>query len=140
VRVTALDIDRVVTSVSRDLATAGPRYLLTRVPREKAMPDVVLGALGGSTAALDDEVLELSVDGDPAMWSAPWGVADADQLCGFVDQIQDVVMETETEQWPMCPLHNHVLLPDAHHGWVAWCCPDTEAPIAELGELGRSGT
>jgi hypothetical protein len=54
---------------------------------------------------------------------------------GLMDQVQDEVMETKREQWPMCPAHPHELHARTAGDWIEWQCSQTGRPYARLGEL-----
>jgi hypothetical protein len=131
-----LDPQRVHDALVRDLSTAGDRYALVRATREQP-------AARGYPFLLDmlaaGEGFELRVDGQPDMWFEA-EIEHPGHLQAVVDQIQDVVMETETEPWPRCPLHYHALQPWPVRGWIVWRCPDTKARFATLGELGAHGS
>jgi hypothetical protein len=71
------------------------------------------------------------------MWITQWALGDGEEgLANVLDQVQDVVMESETEPWPMCPLHYHPLDPRPARGWVAWRCPTLGQHVAGFGSLG----
>lgn len=108
-----LDLPRVEAALVHDLGRAGSRYSIAW--------------------SADGAWLELLVDGEPDMWFQPEQVREA--LGAVIEQIQEVVMETETELWPLCPGHRHELHPEPMGDWFAWCCPTTQAVVAEFGAL-----
>jgi hypothetical protein len=83
-----------------------------------------------------ETVLALEIDGVELMWIVLWLTEDPiDELVDAVDQVQDLIMESETEIWPECPFHRHPLIPEADTDWVSWVCPETDERIARLGDL-----
>jgi hypothetical protein len=83
-----------------------------------------------------DTAIALQVDGTAVMWLEFWsGLDHLEQLADMVDQVQDVVMETIHERWPMCPHHDHELVPRPGDEWVEWECPETHGAIARFGGL-----
>jgi hypothetical protein len=81
----------------------------------------------------DGAWLELLVDGKAERAFAVEQVAEA--LRSVIGQIQSEVMETKTEPWPLCPQHYHELSACPVGDWFGWCCPSTEAVVAEFGRL-----
>ena len=59
----------------------------------------------------------------------------ATQLVDNLEQLQDMVAEITTDQWPPCPRHNHPLEPVPHGMLVSWVCPCTPEIFTELGGL-----
>jgi hypothetical protein len=100
--VTTVDREQVLEALTRDLAAAGPRYAIVHVARE--------------------ERLELRVDDAPSMWirRSDLDGPDPDHVANVLDQVQDIVMESESEPWPPCPVHYHPLDPQPAGAWVAW--------------------
>jgi hypothetical protein len=83
-----------------------------------------------------DTAILLSVDGRKTMWLEFWSKSDhLEQVADLLEHVQNAVMETTHERWPVCPAHAHELLPRAHDEWIAWECPDTEEAIAPFGQL-----
>jgi hypothetical protein len=122
-------LETIVTLLSRDLRVAGDRYSLEIGP-----PPRHISALLGPPSP--DAVIAFSADGMVCMWLHFWRTDDwLEELASAIDQVQDEVMEHETELWPECPLHRHSLTPRPRDGRVVWECMDTDQVFAELGAL-----
>ena len=106
---------------------------------EDRLPDEVQRLMGSMHAALGepaDTAIALRVDGREDMTLVFWSGQDhLDQLEGLLDQVQDAVMESTHERWPMCSAHDHELLPRQNGDWVEWECPDTGEAAARFGQL-----
>jgi hypothetical protein len=103
------------------------------------LPDEVkrlMGYMHGALGEPADTAIALKVDGFETMSLEFWsGLDHLEHLAGLLDQAQDVVMESTHERWPMCPAHDHELVPRRGGDWVEWECPDTGEAIARFGEL-----
>jgi hypothetical protein len=58
-----------------------------------------------------------------------------EQAVEALNQIQDVVVETELKPWPKCQLHAHVLVPMCRAGQLSWVCPDESSMVVAVGQL-----
>jgi hypothetical protein len=107
-----------------------------------ALPEHVKRLMGSLHAELGEPAetaIALKVDGDAVMSLEFWsGLDHVEDLANMLDQVQDVVMESTHERWPMCPGHDHELSARPGGGWVQWQCPDTGEAIARFGELAGS--
>jgi hypothetical protein len=112
-----VDFQRLHDALAHDLAAAGSRYTAVRT-----------GESGGRC--------EIRVDDRCDLWFASARIRDPDDLQALLDEVQDVVMETETEPWPLCPSHYHSLEPWPDRDWIVWRCPTSEEPVATFGQLG----
>lgn len=86
------------------------------------------------------EAISIRRGGQEELLLAFWSVGAeplASQVAEAVDQLQDVVAEETTEQWPPCPDHRHALIPVPHGDLVVWACPSTEQVLAPLGGLAQ---
>jgi hypothetical protein len=88
------------------------------------------------------KAIQLAVDGNPNLTLVFYRDKPlAEELADLLYQAQDVVAETTTEMWPLCPRHNHFLRPEPGGHWVAWKCPETGQAIAQLvSSLPRLGS
>jgi len=105
------------------------------------LPELEQRMLGYMHAALGEPApvaIALHVDGFETMSLVFWSGPDRlEQLADLLDQVQDVVMESTAELWPLCPLHDHqdpLLLREAQD-WIEWQCPETRQAIGRFGEL-----
>jgi hypothetical protein len=64
-----------------------------------------------------------------------WG-----QALEGLNQLQDVIVETELQAWPPCPRHGHVLVLELVADELYWTCPKDVQLRMKVGELyGDSG-
>jgi hypothetical protein len=125
----------VAAALAADLLTAGPRYSVAVEPR-------ALFVKAGEWIPFEERPMVSSIvlqaDGQDRMWSS---VLMEETFTGwlvhFLEQVADEVMEHETEMWPPCPWHRHLLWPRAVNDWVAWVCDEDDEVVAVFGELGR---
>lgn len=61
-----------------------------------------------------------------------------EQAVEALNQLQNVVVETELRPWPPCWIHAHVLVPTQRTGHLFWVCPIDESVIVEVGSLLRN--
>jgi len=52
-----------------------------------------------------------------------------------LDQLQDVIVETELRAWPPCPIHGHVLVPELTSDELYWICPEDGELRMKVGSL-----
>lgn len=122
------DLEQVAQWLRHDLQLAGERYSVEIVDTPRFFVDLTFSHADRAIAIRVDEKTDMLVQ----IWhSDDW----PDELAGAMDQVQDVVLENETELWPKCPLHRHLLMPSARPGRVVWECPDTGREFAEVGAL-----
>jgi hypothetical protein len=131
-----LDIAEMFARLGADLATAGPRFQVERVPL--AALDIIDPSQDGEEVTLPfgDEALQISVDGTPDIWIVATGTGEPKrELCDLIGQAQEVVMEQSGEPWPLCPLHYHSLVAVPTVSGVAWCCPEAGSVCSQFGNL-----
>jgi hypothetical protein len=142
----------IAARLEADLRTAGSRFTIEITPAppasrrfreivgELAQEGKLPQELSDDMGEPDDQAIALRVDGRDDMWLVFWSSPDpVEQLENLLDQVQDTVMETLQEMWPMCPVHGgHMLLPRATADAVEWQCEKTEESVARFGELGSA--
>jgi hypothetical protein len=102
-----------------DLRTAGPTFSAAAVEADLGSPQHlqdIAAALGLPAVGFGPHAVSVSVEGRVVMQVR--FLLDVDingQLVDALSQVQDVVAEETTEQWPACPRHRrHPLEPVAH--------------------------
>jgi hypothetical protein len=88
------------------------------------------------------EAISIRLGGREELRLAFWSVGAvplASQVAEAVDQLQDVVAEETTEQWPQCPDHSHALIPVPDGDLVGWTCPSSGRVLVPLGALAQLG-
>lgn len=96
-----------------------------------------MGSMHAAMGEPADTSIVLKVDEAETMWLEFWSDREhGEELADLINQVQDVVMETTTEMWPLCPDHGDCLRPERDRDWVTWTCPKDGASIAQFGELG----
>jgi hypothetical protein len=123
-----------------DLGTLGERWsvnvvveggVLDQMRRDVARLGLPLGEpLPGAVSVRYDGLEYIRV----TFWS---GQELLPQLENAIDQIQDLVAEVTTEEWPRCPRHRHALLPRHDAKSVGWVCPSSEQVVVAIGSLAQ---
>jgi hypothetical protein len=109
-------------AVARDLPTGEPSLELNLVSADDIGPTPPHSSL-----TTYPEAALLVVDGVVKVEFLFWRGEDLlTQMAVVLDQVQDVVIESTREQWPVCTDHSgHPMAVSVAHGWLAWRCPLT---------------
>jgi hypothetical protein len=125
------ELERFAACLRDDLRCAGRQFSI-EFTSPSPFARMITSALGEPA----DTAIELRLDGVAVMSLEFWsGVDHLEHLEGLMNQVQDVVMESTRERWPMCPDHDHELVPRAGKEWIEWECPETGVAIARFGQL-----
>jgi hypothetical protein len=129
--------------LAADLTTAGPRFSAAAAEADlaarRSLQDAA-AAIGLPVIEFEPRAVSISVDGCVAMLIVfAWDADINGKLEGALSQMQDLVAEETTEQWPPCPKHRrHPLEPVAQNAIVHWSCPEPGGPTVPLGSLAQA--
>jgi len=58
-----------------------------------------------------------------------------EQAIEALSQLQDALVESELQPWPMCLRHEHVMVPTGIGEELYWVCPDDDEIRVRVGNL-----
>jgi hypothetical protein len=137
-----MGVIRLIRDVARllagDLQTAGRGFSGEVVPESPLgpFPKQIAAALSLHIPEVIPESISIRCNGEEHLRLVFDGERDfSTQLAEGLDQVQDFVAETTTEQWPPCRDHRHAMRPIADRRLASWSCPISAGRPLPLGRL-----
>jgi hypothetical protein len=83
-----------------------------------------------------ESAISLSCDGRRRLQLEFFQAEDLkEQILEAINQLQDVIVESNLQAWPPCSEHPHVLVPNWALDDFYWICPEDASLVKRVGDL-----